>query len=86
MGYETPCPIHFSKEEIHRHLEDAEGWNEAQDFWASVSDIMDRDGWTSHENFEQATSIYAEITCELPETSDEPKRMDSQDGNKQTPP
>ncbi|GIK05338.1 phosphotransferase enzyme [Aspergillus viridinutans] len=55
------CPISFSPEEIHRHYEDAEGWNEVQDFWDAISGIMGRDGWTSHETYDQAKAIYSEI-------------------------
>ncbi|KAL2867762.1 uncharacterized protein BJX67DRAFT_387645 [Aspergillus lucknowensis] len=48
------CPTNFSPEEISKHSEDGEGWNEIQDFWDAVSGIMGRDGWTSHATYDQA--------------------------------
>ncbi|RAL04061.1 uncharacterized protein BO80DRAFT_486328 [Aspergillus ibericus CBS 121593] len=53
----SPLPL----EEIRQHYEDGEGWNEVQDFWDALSGIMSRDGWTSHETYDQATSIYSQI-------------------------
>lgn len=55
------CPIEFSPEEIRKHIEDGEGWNEVQDFWDALSGIMGRDGWTSHATYDQALSIYSQI-------------------------
>ncbi|RAH48297.1 phosphotransferase family protein [Aspergillus brunneoviolaceus CBS 621.78] len=58
------CPIDFSPEEIRRHYEDSESWNEVQDFWDGLSGIMSRDGWTSHATYDQAMSIYSQIHAE----------------------
>ncbi|PLN86072.1 phosphotransferase family protein [Aspergillus taichungensis] len=58
------CPIDFSPEEIRKHYEDSEGWNEVQDFWDALSGIMSRDGWTSHATYDQAVSIYSQIQAE----------------------
>ncbi|RAK79536.1 phosphotransferase family protein [Aspergillus fijiensis CBS 313.89] len=33
LGHAVECPIDFSPEEIRKHYEDSEGWNEVQDFW-----------------------------------------------------
>ncbi|RHZ63467.1 phosphotransferase family protein [Aspergillus thermomutatus] len=60
----------FSPEEIRRHYEDGEGWNEVQDFWDAISGIMGRDGWTSHETYDQAMAIYAEIQAKAASHSD----------------
>ncbi|EIT78678.1 phosphotransferase family protein [Aspergillus oryzae 100-8] len=55
------CPIDFSSEEICKHYEDGEGWNEVQDFWDALSGILSKDGWTSHATYDQALSIYSQI-------------------------
>ncbi|KAL3264652.1 hypothetical protein ABHI18_000570 [Aspergillus niger] len=57
----TKCPITFTPNGIHKHHEDSEGWNEVQDFWDALSGILNRDGWTSHETYDQAVSIYSQI-------------------------
>ncbi|KAE8147108.1 phosphotransferase family protein [Aspergillus avenaceus] len=64
LGRAAKCPIDFSSEEIRKHYEDGEGWNEVQDFWDALSGIMSRDGWTSHETYDQAVSIYSQIKSE----------------------
>ncbi|KAL4944635.1 hypothetical protein BDV06DRAFT_232872 [Aspergillus oleicola] len=53
------CPLNFSPEEISKHNEDGEYWNEVQDLWDSIRGVLDRDGWTSNETYEAAKSIYA---------------------------
>ncbi|PYH64433.1 phosphotransferase family protein [Aspergillus vadensis CBS 113365] len=55
------CPITFTPSEIHQHHQDSEGWNEVQDFWDAMSGILSRDGWTSHETYDQAVSIYSPL-------------------------
>ncbi|RDW70457.1 aminoglycoside phosphotransferase family protein [Aspergillus mulundensis] len=61
LGITAQCPIHFSPEEIRKHREQGEGWNEVQDFWDAVSGVVARDGWTSHETYHQGREIYAQI-------------------------
>ncbi|PYH87103.1 hypothetical protein BO82DRAFT_408246 [Aspergillus uvarum CBS 121591] len=61
LGHTVECPIDFSPEEIRKHHEDSEGWNEVQDFWDALSGIMSRDGWTSHATYDQAIAIYSQI-------------------------
>ncbi|KAL4946815.1 hypothetical protein BDV06DRAFT_208453 [Aspergillus oleicola] len=63
LGHTARCPVDFSPEEIRKHHEDGEGWNEVQDFW-DTSKIMGRDGWTSHATYDQAISIYSQIQAE----------------------
>ncbi|KAL4970398.1 aminoglycoside phosphotransferase family protein [Aspergillus stella-maris] len=64
LVHTTRCPIDFSPEELRKHHEDGEGWNEVQDFWDGLSGIMERDGWTSHATYDQAISIYSQIQAE----------------------
>ncbi|KAE8143966.1 phosphotransferase family protein [Aspergillus pseudotamarii] len=64
LGCTVECPIDFSPEEIRKHYEDSEGWNEVQDFWDALSGIISRDGWTSHATYDQAVSIYSQIQAE----------------------
>jgi hypothetical protein len=65
MGFQTPCLIHFSKEDLRRHRADADGWNEVQDFWDSIRGIMGRAGWTSHETYDQTAAIYSRVAAEI---------------------
>jgi len=59
LGYDFPCPIHFTKEEIRIHREEGEGWNEAQDFWDAVAHIVSRDGWTPNHLYNDAAALFA---------------------------
>lgn len=58
IGGGTPCPISFSDQEIRNHLVDGEHWNDMQDFWDSLAGVIGRDGWTSHESYEQAKNLW----------------------------
>ncbi|KMP06014.1 hypothetical protein CIRG_05695 [Coccidioides immitis RMSCC 2394] len=58
LGSEHPCPYHFSPEELHQHWVDGEGFNETQDFWDQVEGLMDRSGWTTNEDFEEAVDYF----------------------------
>ncbi|EER39391.1 phosphotransferase enzyme family protein [Histoplasma capsulatum H143] len=40
LGTTNPCPFHFSEDEIRQHHEDGEGFNETQDFWDSVEEVV----------------------------------------------
>ena len=55
------CPYKFSPEEIRDHLEDASGWNEAQDFFDELDGLVDRDGWTHYDTFEQAREAFDDL-------------------------
>lgn len=57
LGYDFPCPIHFTEEEIRIHGEEGEGWNEAQDFWDAVAHIVSRDGWTPNHLYNNAAAL-----------------------------
>ncbi|KAI0104819.1 kinase-like domain-containing protein [Nemania sp. FL0031] len=59
-----PCPIEFTKEEIETHFRETDGWNENADFWASVSSLVQRDGWTSHETYDEAVELFAQLRAE----------------------
>jgi hypothetical protein len=61
LGIEEPWPVHFSKEEKKKHLEEGEGWNEVQDFFDSLSSAVQRDGWTRHETFDDALSLFQDL-------------------------
>ncbi|RYP57608.1 hypothetical protein DL769_009386 [Monosporascus sp. CRB-8-3] len=58
---DQPCPITFGEAEIEAHVREAEGWNENADFWASVAPLVQRDGWTSHQNYEDAVALFARL-------------------------
>jgi hypothetical protein len=61
INKDIPCPINFTQEEIEQHLADGEGWNDVADFWDSLQGFVHRDGWTSHENYEQALEMFAQL-------------------------
>ncbi|QVM09477.1 Phosphotransferase enzyme [Coccidioides posadasii str. Silveira] len=61
LGFNFACPIHFTQDELQRHAEDGEGWNEVQDFWRAVEGIVARDGWTPHSMYEEAVALFSEL-------------------------
>ncbi|KAL2823552.1 hypothetical protein BDW59DRAFT_173380 [Aspergillus cavernicola] len=71
LGHPGKCLINFSPEEIRKHHEDGEGWNEVQDVWDAVSGTMSRDGWTSIATYDQAISIFSQIQAKAPRSSND---------------
>ncbi|KAH9220296.1 kinase-like domain-containing protein [Leptodontidium sp. 2 PMI_412] len=61
LGFDIPCPIHFTEEELQAHYKDGEGWNERADFWDSLAGFVSRDGWTSNATYDQALEMFAEL-------------------------
>ncbi|EFQ98851.1 phosphotransferase enzyme family protein [Nannizzia gypsea CBS 118893] len=61
LGFDFPCPIHFTEDELQQHARDGDGWNEAQDFWKAMEGIVTRDGWTSHEQYDDAMALFSEL-------------------------
>ncbi len=61
LGFNTPCPIHFTEEELKAHYRDGKGWNKRADFWDSLAGLVSRDGWTSNKTFDQALEMFAEL-------------------------
>lgn len=61
MGIDKQCPIHFPEDELKSHLEDAEGWNEVQDFFDKIENLVKRDGWTHNETFSDALAFFSEL-------------------------
>lgn len=43
------------------HLQEAEGWNEVQDFFDHIDRLVKRDGWTSNERYEDALEFFSEL-------------------------
>ena len=65
-------PYQLLSEQIRKHYEDGEGWNEVQDFWDALSGIMGRDVWASYATYDQAISIYSQIQAKAaPHSSDD---------------
>ncbi|KAL4785959.1 hypothetical protein BJX76DRAFT_366412 [Aspergillus varians] len=60
LGFDFPCPIHFTGNELRIHAEESEGWNDVQDFCDSVSDIISRDGWTPNDRYD-ALALFTEL-------------------------
>ncbi|PWY63891.1 phosphotransferase family protein [Aspergillus heteromorphus CBS 117.55] len=61
LGFNFPCPIHFTKDDLHIHAEESDGWNDVQEFWDSVAHIVSRDGWTPHHLYDDAISLFTEL-------------------------
>jgi hypothetical protein len=61
MGFKTYCPIHFTEADLKSHWQDAEGWNEVQDFFDSINDLVKRDGWTRNETFADALAFFSNM-------------------------
>jgi hypothetical protein len=57
---EVPCPISYSKEEISRYREEAEVWGIAYQKFSElrVGLVGEKDGWVSHEEYEEAKDRY----------------------------
>jgi hypothetical protein len=58
---DIPCPIKFTDEEIQEHYRDGGRWNDIADFWDSLEGLVNRDGWTSNETYEEAREIFAQL-------------------------
>ncbi|MCJ1478981.1 Phosphotransferase enzyme [Lambiella insularis] len=61
LGFDSPCPIQFTEEELQAHYRDGEGWNERADFWDSLAGLVSRDGWTSNATYDQALEMFTEL-------------------------
>ncbi|KAL4897301.1 kinase-like domain-containing protein [Aspergillus ambiguus] len=61
LGFNFPCPIHFTEDELRIHSEESEGWNDVQDFWDSVSFIVSQDGWTPKNLYNDALALFSEL-------------------------
>ncbi|KAF4228720.1 hypothetical protein CNMCM6805_001903 [Aspergillus fumigatiaffinis] len=61
LEFDFPCPIHFTEEELRTHVEESEGWNDVQEFWNSVANIVTREGWTPNHLYNDAVTLFAEL-------------------------
>jgi hypothetical protein len=59
LGLDGECPIHFSEDELRSHLEDAEGWNEVQEFFHLIQDFVTREGWTQNGRYDDARAFFS---------------------------
>ena len=64
LGFDGECPIHFSEDELRSHLEDIGGWNDVQDFFDLIQDLVKRDGWTHNETYDAALDLFSELRQE----------------------
>lgn len=49
----------MTAEELQANADGAEDWNAVADLWDTLSGIVQRDGWVSHENYEGACEVFA---------------------------
>ncbi|RAL14078.1 aminoglycoside phosphotransferase family protein [Aspergillus homomorphus CBS 101889] len=61
LGIKGDCPIHFTDAELRDHLRDSEGWNVVQDFFEKIDGLVQRDGWTSNETFDEAIRFFIDL-------------------------
>ncbi|BCR96713.1 phosphotransferase enzyme [Aspergillus luchuensis] len=61
LGFDFPCPINFTEDDLRIHAEESDGWNDVQEFWDSVAHIVSRDGWTPHHLYDDAISLFTEL-------------------------
>ncbi|KAI2790279.1 hypothetical protein POX_d05788 [Penicillium oxalicum] len=61
MGFQGKCPYYFTEKELKRHAVDAEGWNEVEDFFDRIEDLVKRDGWTYPETFGAAFDFFCDL-------------------------
>lgn len=64
MGFDIPCPIHFTEENIQNRVRDGKGWNEKADFWDRLEGFVSRDRWTSKETYNEALEMFAGLRKE----------------------
>jgi hypothetical protein len=64
LDIDGECPIHFSEDELKSHLEDIGGWNDVQDFFDLVENLVQRDGWTHNETYDAALNLFSELRQE----------------------
>ena len=57
FGATQPCPYRFSPEEIRRHSEEAESFNNSQEFWKVLQGILTDKDYASNESLGQAVNI-----------------------------
>ncbi|KAF1951434.1 hypothetical protein CC80DRAFT_519375 [Byssothecium circinans] len=57
FGVNESCPYHFTEEEIERHYKETDTFNESQEFWKSVNQVLTDEGYTSNDTYEQAQEI-----------------------------
>ena len=55
------CPIHFTEAELQQKLEDGETFNMKEDFWDDLDGVVLREGWDTHENYEDAFEFFRVI-------------------------
>ncbi len=56
------CPFHFSTDEIELHNEDTKAYEKMHEVFEARGGIMRRDGWTSHETYNEAVGLYARLS------------------------
>lgn len=58
-GLEVPCPISFTKHEIHEAREQAQAWATTfNEFNGLRAQIVGKDGWVSHEEYDEAMTQF----------------------------
>ena len=61
LGTGVPCPIKFLAQELEAHKQISEGWNETADFWSSLDGYVSSDGYTAHEDYDEARNMFSDM-------------------------
>lgn len=51
---DTPCPYHFTQEELERHNDEIEPFNDSQELWSRFEGVLTDEGFALNETYEQA--------------------------------
>ncbi|EEH20664.2 hypothetical protein PABG_02895 [Paracoccidioides brasiliensis Pb03] len=80
LGIEEPIPHKFSDEELNAQTDGAAKFNELQDFWDMISNLVDRCRWSSNSTYPQAVELLEEMDRESikSKVTDESIRADFQ--------
>ncbi|KAL9101864.1 MAG: hypothetical protein Q9163_002931, partial [Psora crenata] len=61
LGVSGAYPIYFTEDDLNSYSYDAEEWNDVQDFFDSIQDLVQRDGWTRNKTFDNALTLFTKL-------------------------
>ncbi|KXT03389.1 hypothetical protein AC578_3947 [Pseudocercospora eumusae] len=61
LDKDCQCPFEFSASEIRQHDEEAENFNDSQQFWSNLRGILSSDGYTTNEDYPRAVKLLEEL-------------------------
>lgn len=58
---DTPCPYRFTQEELERHNDEIEPFNDSQELWSRFEGVLTDEGFALNETYEQAVEAVKEL-------------------------